>query len=488
MSHLARLLVTTAVLATLWTPSNGSAQEKAFVHKGVAADADRFEGYLKKEWRTSLRKPAELKAAGLKSLLINPREASRSFAASVALDGADAQAWLGLADALLAIKPDTVKGAERYDLPVNASGAALRAYQLASDRAIKAQALATLGEALVRRSYWRPAIDAYGASLQLADAQTVREAYDKLRAEHGFRMMDYKTDNEAATPRICVQFSEGLARAGNVDFGKFVSVDGKDPQSVVAEGRQLCLEGLTYGKRYEVQVRAGLPSDVGEALEKAIEIAAYVPDRKPSARFTGRAYVLPGKGQQGIPVLTTNTTAVAIEVFRIGDRSLASAMQAGDMNRQVGSYEIEQIREKTGEKVYAGVLEVASKTNEDVTTAFPVGEAIGTLKPGAYLMTVSPKVKTDGEDKHERQLASQWFIVSDLGLTALSGTDGVHGFIRSLADSSAVAGAEVRLIARNNEVLGTAKSDGKGYVRFDAGLSKGEGGMAPALMVAAKEG
>ncbi len=488
MSHLARLLVSTAVLATLWTPYKASAQERAFVHKGVAGDAERYEGFLKKEWKTSLRKPADLMASGLKALETDPRAASRLFAAAVAQNAGDAQAWLGLADALLAIKPDTNKGSERYDLPVNASGAALRAYQLSGDKGIKAAALSRLGEALVRRSYWRPAMDAYSGALQLVDDQKVREAYDKLRAEHGFRMIDYKTDNEAANPRVCVQFSESLARAGNVDFAKFVAVDGKDPQAVVAEGKQLCLEGLTYGKRYEVQLRAGLPSDAGEALEKAIEIAAYVPDRKASARFTGRAYVLPSKGQQGIPILTTNTNAVAIEVFRIGDRSLASTMQSGDMNRQAGTYEIEQIREKTGEKVYAGVLEVASKTNEDVTTAFPVSEAIGTLKPGAYLMTASPKVKAEGDSRQERQLASQWFIVSDLGLTALSGTDGVHGFIRSLGDSAPVPGAEVRLIARNNEVLGTVKSDAKGYVRFDAGLAKGEGGMSPALMVAAKEG
>ena len=33
--------------------------------------------------------------------------------------------------------------------------------------------------------------------------------------------------------------------------------------------------------------------------------------------------------------------------------------------------------------------------------------------------------------------ATQWFIVSDLGLTAFSGDDGVHAFVRSLADGDA---------------------------------------------------
>lgn len=491
MSQLTRLAASTAVLVLGLLPlSAAKAQDNPFVHRGVATDAERYEQFLKKEWKTSLRRPEDLKQAGLKSLTADPRAASRSFAAAVAQDSRDAQSWLGLAQSLLAIKPDANKGSERYDLPVNASGSALRAYQLATDKAGKAAALATLGEALQRRSYWRPALEALGGSLVLADNQKVRESYDKLRLEHGFRVMDYKTENEAALPRVCIQFSENLARTGNVDFAKFVSVDGRDPQSVAVEGRQLCLDGLTFGQRYEVRVRAGLPSDVGDKLEKALEIAAYVPDRKPMARFTGRSYVLPSRGQQGIPVVTTNTSAVDIEVYRIGDRSLAGTIQQGDMTRQLGRYEIDQIREKSGQKVYAGTLEVTAKSNEDVTTAFPVTEAVGTLKPGAYLLTASAKAKVadSGDTREDSAIATQWFIVSDLGLTALSGDDGVHGFIRSLADASPVAGAQVRLIARNNEVLGTVTSDAKGYVRFDAGLAKGEGGLQPALLVAEKAG
>ena len=42
----------------------------------------------------------------------------------------------------------------------------------------------------------------------------------------------------------------------------------------------------------------------------------------------------------------------------------------------------------------------------------------------------------------------------------------------------------MRLVARNNEVLGTAKTDARGYARFDAGLARGEGGLQPAVLVA----
>ena len=197
-----------------------------------------------------------------------------------------------------------------------------------------------LHEALKRRSYWRPAIDALKASLTLATDTEVREAYDELVAEHGFRIVEYKVDADRPQPRLCIQFSERLA-SGQIDWSQYFKVDGKDPQTVTAEARQICLDGLAHGGRYEVQVRDGLPSAVGEKLAKTAEIAVYVRDRAPSVRATGRGYVLPNRGQQGIPLVTVNTDKVSVEVYRIGDRSLAQTLQSGDFAKQIASYDIE---------------------------------------------------------------------------------------------------------------------------------------------------
>lgn len=462
-------------------PAAAIAEEHAFAHRGVAQDADRYETYLKDNWQPgAMRQAADLRRAGDKALEADARAASRSYAAAVVADGKSPESWLGLARALLAITPDPNSGAERYDLPVNASGAAYRAYRLASDDTLKARALAVLGEAMQRRSYWRPAIDALRASLALVEQSSVRDAYEKLRAEQGFRMTDYATDSDVAEPRVCVRFSENLAR-GETDFAKFVSVNGRDPQSVAPEGSRLCIEGLRHGERYEIGLRAGLPSDVDETLLKPATLAVYVPDRKPMVHFTGRAYVLPSRGQQGIPLVAINTRKVEIDVYRIGDRSLATALGNGNFDRQLRGYEFNELKERTGSHVFTGALDVANRLNEEVTVAFPVSEAIGTLEPGAYAMIARP---SEASTQTWDEQATQWFIVSDLGLTAFSGEDGVHAFVRSLADANPVAGAEVRLVARNNEILATARSDDKGYVRFDPGQSRGEGGNAPAVLVA----
>ena len=76
-------------------------------------------------------------------------------------------------------------------------------------------------------------------------------------------------------------------------------------------------------------------------------------------------------------------------------------------------------------------MKIDSVLNADVTTAFPIDQAIGDLKPGVYVMTAEPEGSRRDEDYG--QLATQWFIVSDLGLTAFSGNDGINVFVNSLA-------------------------------------------------------
>jgi alpha-2-macroglobulin len=134
-------------------------------------------------------------------------------------------------------------------------------------------------------------------------------------------------------------------------------------------------------------------------------------------------------------------------------------------------------------------MDVASALNEDVVTDFPVLDAVGKLKPGVYVIAARPwkgsANPADSGSGESVQLAAQWMVVSDLGLTAISGEDGVHAIVQSLGSAAPLAGVELRLVARNNEVLATKTTDAQGRVDFDPGLSRGEGGSAPGLLVAA---
>ncbi|MDJ1159096.1 alpha-2-macroglobulin [Chelatococcus sp. SYSU_G07232] len=485
-----KLLISLALGLSFLAAAAGSAfAQKSFVRDDLASDALRLEGQLRSEGAAAApgRTVEQLKreAAGLMARG-NARAALASFTAAVLAEPKDAAAWLGYARAAAAIEPKDY--GERWRLRERATAAAYTAYQRAANRGEEAAALALLGEVYALREIWRPALDAYRASLALADNASVRATYEDLREKHGFRIVDYKVDSDAASPRACFQFSDPLAR-GKVDFAPFVAVAGSANAAVSAEDSQLCIDGLKHGERYAVVLRQGLPSAVGEALLKSADYDIYVRDRAPQVRFTGRNYVLPRTGQEGIPVVSVNTSQVEVEIFRIGDRSLLPTVRSEEFLAQLGRYSTESIASEKGFKVWTGTLDTRADLNRDVVTAFPVLEAVGNrLEPGVYIMTARPAGGPAPEEDYSLR-ATQWFVVSDLGLTALSsGEGGVDVVVRSLATAEPLADVELKLVARNNEVLATKATDRAGRARFDAGLARGTGGLAPGLVVATSKG
>ena len=207
-----------------------------------------------------------------------------------------------------------------------------------------------------------------------------------MREKHGFRIVDYKVDNESANPRVCFNFSDPLAR--KTDFAPYVAVAGATNAAISTEDQQLCVEGLKHGERYAIVMRQGLPSSVGENLLKDADYEIYVKDRSPQAHFAGRAYVLPRLGQLGAPLTTVNTSKVSVDVYRVGDRNLAG----GDRARRLPQTDLEparaaDIETQDGAKVWSGAMDVAAELNKDVVTDFPLNEAVGKLQPGLYLVT-----------------------------------------------------------------------------------------------------
>ncbi|RYE87181.1 MAG: alpha-2-macroglobulin family protein, partial [Hyphomicrobiales bacterium] len=149
--------------------------------------------------------------------------------------------------------------------------------------------------------------------------------------------------------------------------------------------------------------------------------------------------------------------------------------------RTLDGYSAEDVANTSGEKVWEGEVDLGrAEPNQMITTAVPVSEALTDTQPGAYVITA--KVKNSNQE-YWRDMATQWFIVTDLGITTVGGEDGVHAFVRSLSDAAPVAGARVKLVAVNNEILGEATTDATGRADFAPGLARGEGGRAPQLVV-----
>lgn len=357
--------------------------------------------------------------------------------------------------------------------------AAMNAYLRSTDPAQQHTILATMAMALERLDRGRDMVKALRLAQDLQARDDTALMLQDAAGKYGFRIVETLVQSDLARPRICAVFSEELD-PNIADFSPFVTA--RDGQITVAmDGAyQLCAEGLTHGTRYALTFRAGLPAKDGQSLGQAVDITSYVRDRSPAVRFAGRGYVLPKGGDAALPVQTVNTKTLALTLYRVTDRNLMRALQNGYLSAPMAEYQEYDFTAQIGAQLWQGSADVVQEVNVDITTRLPLAEALAGQSAGIYAL----RATVPGADPYTVPAAWQWFVVSDIGLTTLSGTDGLHVFARSLGDAAALAGAEVQLLSEGNEVLATGVADDTGYVRFDAGLLRGTGASAPALVVA----
>ena len=357
--------------------------------------------------------------------------------------------------------------------------AAVNAYLRADSKPAQHSILIIMGDALEKIDRGRDKVQALRLAQLLQPRDDTSLALDDAIGKYGFRIIDNVVESDSVRPRVCVNFSEQLAKSG-VDYATFVQLENPG-LTVTSDGyRQLCVEGVTHGSRNMITFRKGLPAGDGQTLAKSIEITAYVRDRNPGVRFPGRGYVLPRSDDAAVPIETVNTDKLKLTLYRVTDRNLLRSLQNGYFGSPIADYQEYDFTDQIGTEIWTGAAIVGQEVNRDITTRLPMGEAIAGQPAGIYVL----RAAVPGVDPYVVPASWQWFVISDLGITSMSGVDGLHVFVRSLGTAGAKEGVTVELLSRTNEVLGTVATDAMGYARFDAGLARGTGAAGPALIVA----
>ena len=382
------------------------------------------------------------------------------------------QAWLAYAHATRA-QAEAGQG-NRWEMNRRAMRAALNAALRAEDTRLRANALAHLADALEAVFRGEEGL----AALRLADQLSpgiAPERLARMREQYGFRMLSHDIEATTAAPRICAMFSEELSPSR--DYAPFVQsrISGL---AVEAEGNQLCLSGVEYGKSYTLTLRTGLPAASGDTLANDVPLEVYVRDRSPRVAFPGRGYVLPASGPRALPVETVNADQLDLRLLRVSDRNLVTAIRQGDFARSLGEWDGRRFEDLLAEPVWTGTARVEGALNRTATSRLPLEEA-GPLDPGVYVL----RAAVPGTDGYDVAPAMQWFMISDLGVSTLKGNDGLHVVAQRLSDGQPVAGLRVALLARSNRVLGEAVSDAQGHARFADALTRGTGASAPVMVM-----
>ncbi|MEZ5997098.1 MAG: MG2 domain-containing protein, partial [Hyphomonas sp.] len=330
-----------------------------------------------------------------------------------------------------------------------------------------------------------------GAVVQLSPADSVaakqrekrRQAAIEAR-EQEFTYFRYRIDTSGDDPLACFVFSAALDP--EEDYSPYVEFRPAFKPALSVEGRELCVGGLSFGSERTATLLSGLPSADGRTLKNTEEVPIDFADRPPYVGFKGTGVILPREDADGLPIETVNVDQVEITVSRINDRALAFKRVGEGETTAQGRYSWtwgEDDPDDVKEELFKGTIDIQRQQNAPVISVFPLEAAIGTLKPGAYFVTVKDAADLDASVGPPAS-SSRWIMLTDLAITAYEGENGLDVTLRSLKDGKPVSDTAVQLIARNNDVLSEGKSDQQGRVVFPAELTKGQGNMAPKLIMA----
>ncbi|MDW8398120.1 MAG: alpha-2-macroglobulin [Acetobacteraceae bacterium] len=464
------------LLACCLLVAPAAARAQGFDLPGLADDAAR----LAEEIRA--RNPAGATPAQRAQAEQRAREAERAgnWAAAAAawrtrIGGAEATAehWLAYARALLQSRPAD---------PRTALAAAWNALERLPPGAERLPALLAIADALEAERRFPQAIAALAEAARLAprDAQAMQRLVGLHRAA-GLLVREIRTETTAEPGRACIAFTLPLAPRSDWRPGDFVRSD-LPGLTVQRDGERLCLSGLPFGTVTRITLRAGLPGEEGVALRADTPVAIAMPDRVPRILFDSRFFLLPRGQAKRVGMAVINLDRLELRLLRVSERNLIGGLRGWEPGQSLDPWQAEDIAETAGRLVWQGTVELPrGPRNEFRRIALPLPAALAAAPPGLHVLWVRA---AEGGAARETAQAALPLFVTDLGLTAWRGGDGLAAQVRSFADARPRPGVRVRLMARNNEVLGEAVTDAAGLVRFPAGLLRVRGPLAPVMLFA----
>src|SRR5216683_2668004 len=300
---------------------------------------------------------------------------------------------------------------------------AYNAYRKSSDPVERGIALFLIGRDLDRHDKPKEALAAFEAGLALTRSANVAERVEQLHRLVAFRVTKVEITAEADTPRACLRFNEKIATGADISYGDFVRAKPDLAGIVTARGDTLCLDGLKHGETYEVELR----------------------------------------------------------LVRINERNLVPSINGDKLTMSFDPESVEELISQSGSLVWQGEMTITGERNRPVVTAIPLAPLLRDKGPGVYLAVVE---RADAKPGEPSQPSTNWVLVSNLGLSTYTGSDGMEVAVRSLADAKPIAGVTLRLYARNNGELAAVTSDADGLARIAGGLLHGSGGDEPFAVIA----
>jgi uncharacterized protein YfaS (alpha-2-macroglobulin family) len=350
----------------------------------------------------------------------------------------------------------------------------------------KKAALLMTGMALEKRvSYsdnWiAAAIEAYSLALELEKMPDIQKRVVGLQHQNRINSalkINKSTGNaDGGSARLCLRFNDHLLRESN--YGDYIRITPALKADFSVDYQTLCIGGATFNTTYQITVRKGLKSE-DKILADTVRLSIDTGHAPPALWFNQNDYVLASPASPAIGIHTMNVNTVQMQLYRIDERNILGDFVRENFREKLGGYELETLKEEVGEQVWEGTAEIKGATDKQTAGSLVLPEEILSTQGLYVLVATADTIKERSWDDR----ASQWLVVTDIGLTSYQGSDGLTVLARSLETALPLAGIEIALYARNNSPLATLHTDENGLVRFSPGLLQGRDGRRAVQLVA----
>ncbi len=239
----------------------------------------------------------------------------------------------------------------------------------------------------------------------------------------------------------------------------YISVDPKVNYTVKRVQNDLILTGdFVPGSKYQLSIAKGLPALDDAVLREEYKKEIQFADLTPKLEFESPGMFLDSKGTRAVVLKSINMESVELTVDRVYLNNIFFLFQSygysvwrdefyqGTVGDFMGGLVAEQLDYK-----------IANKKNEEVSTVLDLQKYIPQNEPGLYQVGVLPSGEYQGVQK--------WVLITDIGIVAKKGKDDFLVWTSSFSNLEPIAGADVRVISSQNQLIARGLTDKKGIFR-----------------------
>lgn len=263
------------------------------------------------------------------------------------------------------------------------------------------------------------------------------------------------------------------------DIQPLLRVSPAVPYEVEAlESGLLLRGGFEVGRDYQISISPGLRGALGGQLVEAFNQGVSFGNSQPSISFAGpdKAMYLNAMGSRNLGLRLNAVENVQVTVAKVYASNIQEILRAdkqygydggdeeGGDDNESGGYQYYDL-ENRGDVLFTRTYATAGLVKENGLRLLQLNlkdlEFSAPLK-GLYVVRVQ-------DTEHLWLREEKLVALTDLGLIAKQNASGeAVVFLNSLRTAKPVSGATVRFISTNNQLMGTATTNGQGVARYDS--------------------